>query len=72
MSVDSSNVSELCAYVHSFIEAMSISIIALILLYHLLGVALFVGVIIIAALIPAYVFFNQIGDKISKRRISIY
>ena len=66
MSVDSSKVAELCAYVHSFIEAISMSIIALILLYYLLGVAAFVGVIIIVAFIPVNFFLTKLMTRFQR------
>ncbi|AMD21014.1 HEL267Cp [Eremothecium sinecaudum] len=52
MSVDAFKVSEICAYLHSFVEAIVMAIIAMVLLYRLIGFAAIVGTLFMLIIMP--------------------
>lgn len=52
MAVDAFKVSEICAYLHAFVEAVVMALVAFVLLYHLLGFAAIVGAALIVAMMP--------------------
>ena len=52
MAVDAFKVSEICAYLHAFVEAVAMAFVAILLLYRLLGLAAIVGALLIVAMIP--------------------
>ncbi|GCF00367.1 Transporter of the ATP-binding cassette [Zygosaccharomyces mellis] len=52
MAVDAFKVSEICAYLHAFVEAVAMSCVAIVLLYRLLGLSAIVGAILIVAMMP--------------------
>ncbi|CCF60626.1 hypothetical protein KAFR_0L00190 [Kazachstania africana CBS 2517] len=52
MAVDSFKISEICAYLHLFIGAIVMVVVALTLLFKLIGYAAFVGVLVILIVLP--------------------
>ncbi|CDH08440.1 probable ATP-dependent bile acid permease [Zygosaccharomyces bailii ISA1307] len=52
MAVDAFKVSEICAYLHAFVEAVAMAFVAILLLNRLLGLAAIVGALLIVAMIP--------------------
>lgn len=52
MSVDAFKISELCAYLHYFLETAIMLTVSLILLYKVIGTAAFVGILITIIIIP--------------------
>ncbi|KAL6939809.1 hypothetical protein ACO0RG_003655 [Hanseniaspora osmophila] len=52
MSVDAFKVSEICAYLHGFVAAIVMTIVALVLLYRLIGMAAIVGAVLIVVMLP--------------------
>lgn len=63
MAVDAFKISDLCSYLHSFVEAFVMTIIALTLLYKLLGVSALVGAFVIIVFVPInFKFANILGD----------
>ncbi|QHS74704.1 bile acid-transporting ATPase YBT1 [Saccharomyces paradoxus] len=71
MAIDAFKVSEICGYLHSFLEAFVMTVVALALLYHLLGFAAIVGVLIIVAMLPLnYKLAKYIGD-LQKKNLAV-
>lgn len=71
MAIDAFKVSEICGYLHSFLEAFVMTVVALALLYRLLGFAAIVGVLIIVAMLPLnYKLAKYIGDLQKKTWLS--
>lgn len=52
MAVDAFKISEICAYLHSFVEAMVMTVIALTLLFKLIGLSAIVGTFVIIIMLP--------------------
>lgn len=52
MAVDAFKVSEICAYLHAFVEAVAMACVAIVLLYKLLGFAAIVGALLIVVMMP--------------------
>lgn len=71
MAVDSFKVSEICAYLHTFIEAIIMAIIAFVLLYRLLGYAAIVGIFITLILIPINFKLVTLMGKFQKKALGI-
>lgn len=71
MAIDAFKVSEICGYLHSFLEAFVMTVVALALLYRLLGFAAIVGVLIIVAMLPLnYKLAKYIGD-LQKKNLAV-
>ncbi|KAL3231384.1 ATP-dependent bile acid permease [Nakaseomyces bracarensis] len=63
MSVDALKVSELCAYLHFFLETFIMLTVALLLLYKVLGTASLLGIFLTLAVIPLnFQLYNYIGS----------
>ena len=63
MAVDSFKVAEICAYLHAFVEASVMVIVALVLLFKLLGFAAIVGSVLIILIMPInYKCATLLGD----------
>ena len=62
MSVDAFKVSEVCAYLYAFVESVTMTIVAMTLLYKLIGFASAIGATLILILSPInYKLMNYIG-----------
>lgn len=63
MSVDAFKVSEVCAYLYSFVEAVVMTVVALTLLYKLIGFASIIGAALILLLSPInFKLMNYLGE----------
>lgn len=71
MAVDAFKVSEICAYLHTFIEAMVMSVVAFSLLYKLLGYAAIVGILIVIGMIPINFKLVSLMGKYQKKALGI-
>lgn len=62
MSVDAFKVSEVCAYLYAFVESVTMTVVAMTLLYKLIGFASVIGATLILILSPInYKLMNYIG-----------
>lgn len=52
MAIDAFKISEICAYLHSFVEAIVMTVIALTLLYKLIGLSAIIGTLVIIVMLP--------------------
>lgn len=71
MAVDAFKVSEICAYLHTFVEAVFMTITALILLYKLLGWASLVGALLIVLLIPVNYKLTTLMGSYQKKSLKV-
>ena len=71
MAVDAFKVSEICAYLHSFVEAVIMTIIALTLLYRLLGWSALVGALMIICLLPLNFKLATLLGTMQKKALAI-
>lgn len=71
MAVDAFKVSEICAYLHSFVEAIIMTIIALILLYRLLGWSAIVGAFMILSMLPLNFKLASLLGQIQKSSLAV-
>ncbi|GMM56145.1 bile acid-transporting ATPase [Maudiozyma humilis] len=71
MAVDAFKISEICAYLHSFVEAIVMTIIALYLLYNLLGLSALVGAAVILAALPINFKLANLIGKLQKKNLEI-
>ncbi|KAH3901580.1 uncharacterized protein SCDLUD_001343 [Saccharomycodes ludwigii] len=63
MAVDAFKVSEVCAYLHSFVQALVMTVVALTLLYKLLGWSALIGASLMILLLPiTFRLANWLGD----------
>ncbi|CCK70379.1 bile acid-transporting ATPase YBT1 KNAG_0E01120 [Huiozyma naganishii CBS 8797] len=63
MAIDAYKISEICAYLHFFAEAIVMTVIALVLLYRLIGNAAILGTVIILVLLPVnFKLATLLGD----------
>ncbi|CAR30690.1 bile acid-transporting ATPase YBT1 [Lachancea thermotolerans CBS 6340] len=70
MAVDAFKVSEICAYLHSFVEALVMTIVALTLLYKLLGWSAIIGALLIVAILPLNFRLATLIGKLQKETLS--
>lgn len=70
MAVDAFKVSEICAYLHSFVEALVMTIVALTLLYKLLGWSAIVGVLLIIVILPLNFKLANLLGNLQKETLS--
>lgn len=71
MAIDAFKVSEICAYLHAFVEAVVMALIAFILLYYLLGPAAIVGSILIIAAMPLNFKLAIYVGELQKKSLSV-
>ncbi|CDO94121.1 unnamed protein product [Kluyveromyces dobzhanskii CBS 2104] len=71
MAVDAFKVSEICAYLHSFVEAIIMTIVALILLYQLLGWSALVGSLLIVCFLPLNFKLASLLGTLQKKSLAI-
>lgn len=71
MAVDAFKVSEICAYLHAFVEAAVMALVAIVLLYHLLGFAAILGAILIIVMMPLNFKLATLLGKLQKENLSI-
>lgn len=71
MAVDAFKVSEICAYLHAFVEAVVMALVAFVLLYHLLGFAAVLGAALIVALMPFNFKLATWLGKLQKENLSV-
>ncbi|EJS42817.1 ybt1p [Saccharomyces arboricola H-6] len=71
MAIDAFKVSEICGYLHSFLEAFVMTIVALALLYRLLGFAAIVGVLIIVAMLPLNYKLAKFIGELQKKNLAV-
>lgn len=71
MAIDSFKISEICAYLHSFVEATIMTVIALVLLYNLLGIAGFVGFGVILMVLPINFKLANLIGYLQKKNLGI-
>ncbi|SCU77356.1 LAME_0A00826g1_1 [Lachancea meyersii CBS 8951] len=71
MAVDAFKVSEICAYLHAFVEASIMTVVALVLLYNLLGWSALVGAGLIVALLPTSFKLTTLLGQYQKESLSI-
>lgn len=71
MAVDAFKVSEICAYLHAFIEATTMTIVALVLLYRLLGWSALVGAGLIICMLPLNFKLASLIGKLQKDTLAV-
>ena len=71
MAVDAFKISEICAYLHSFVEAIVMTIIALILLYNLIGISAIIGAVVILAVLPINFKLANLIGQLQKKNLEI-
>lgn len=71
MAVDAFKVSEVCAYLHAFVGATCMIIVAIVLLYKLLGWSAIVGAISIIALSPVSFYFAKMLGVYQKKMLEV-
>lgn len=71
MAVDAFKVSEICAYLHAFVEATIMTIVALTLLYKLLGWAAIIGAILIVCMLPLNFKLANLIGKLQKDNLGV-
>lgn len=71
MAVDAFKVSEICAYLHSFIEAIIMTIVALFLLYRLIGWSALVGSAMIICFLPLNFKLASLLGTLQKKSLAI-
>lgn len=71
MAVDAFKVSEICAYLHAFVEALVMALVAFILLYYLLGMAAIVGAVLIVAMMPFNFKLATLLGRFQKEGLSV-
>lgn len=71
MAVDAFKVSEICAYLHAFVEAIIMTVVALTLLYNLLGWSAMVGALLIICMLPLNFKLATLLGQLQKRSLSI-
>ncbi|SCU78640.1 LAFA_0A07668g1_1 [Lachancea sp. 'fantastica'] len=71
MSVDAFKVSEICAYLHAFVEASIMTVVALLLLYNLLGWSALVGAALIVALLPISFKLTTLLGQYQKESLAV-
>ncbi|KAG0663039.1 Transporter of the ATP-binding cassette (ABC) [Maudiozyma exigua] len=71
MAVDAFKISEICAYLHSFVEAIVMTIIALVLLYNLIGFSAIVGAVVILAVLPINFKLANLIGQLQKKNLEI-
>ncbi|SCV05082.1 LANO_0G18074g1_1 [Lachancea nothofagi CBS 11611] len=71
MAVDAFKVSEICAYLHGFVEASVMTVVALALLYNLLGWSALVGAALIVLLLPINFKITTLIGKLQKETLLI-
>ncbi|CCC69583.1 hypothetical protein NCAS_0C05930 [Naumovozyma castellii] len=69
MAVDAFKVSEICGYLHFFVEAVIMVFVAITLLYKLLGYAAFVGAALIIACLPLNLKLATFLGKLQKESL---
>ncbi|SCW00905.1 LAFE_0D00716g1_1 [Lachancea fermentati] len=70
MAVDAFKVSEICAYLHAFVEASVMTVIALVLLYRLLGWSALVGAVLIVIMLPLNFKLATLIGKMQKETLA--
>ncbi|CAB4255585.1 similar to Saccharomyces cerevisiae YHL035C VMR1 Vacuolar membrane protein involved in multiple drug resistance and metal sensitivity [Maudiozyma barnettii] len=71
MAVDAFKISEICAYLHSFVEAIVMTVIALVLLYNLIGVSAIIGAVVIVSALPINFKLANIIGELQKKNLQI-
>ncbi|QLQ77932.1 hypothetical protein HG537_0A01790 [Torulaspora globosa] len=71
MAVDAFKVSEICAYLHAFVEATVMALVAIVLLYHLLGIAAILGAVLIIVMMPFNFKLATLLGKLQKENLSV-
>ncbi|SCU89929.1 LADA_0F00628g1_1 [Lachancea dasiensis] len=71
MAVDAFKISEICAYLHAFVEASVMTVVALSLLYKLLGWSALVGAGLIVALLPISFKLTTLLGEYQKKTLAI-
>lgn len=71
MAVDAFKVSEICAYLHAFVEAVVMAIVAFALLYHLLGFAAIIGAAFILIMTPINFKLATWLGRLQKETLSV-
>ncbi|CCE65361.1 hypothetical protein TPHA_0K02310 [Tetrapisispora phaffii CBS 4417] len=70
MATDAIKVGELCNYLHSSIEALIMAVVAVILLYRILGTAAFIGTAVIIFFIPFNVFLTKLIARFQRETLT--
>lgn len=71
MAIDAFKVSEICAYLHAFVEAVVMAIIAFTLLYFLLGTAAMVGSLLIIVAMPLNFKLATYLGQVQKKGLAV-
>lgn len=71
MAIDAFKISEICGYLHSFVEAVVMTIIALTLLYRLIGFSAIIGTIVILIMVPINFKLAIIIGDLQKKTLAI-
>ncbi|CCD26193.1 putative ATP-binding cassette multidrug transporter VMR1 NDAI_0H00190 [Naumovozyma dairenensis CBS 421] len=71
MAVDAFKVSEICGYLHFFVEALLMVVVALALLYHLLGYAALVGGALVVAFLPLNLKLATLLGEYQKKSLAV-
>ncbi|SCU89344.1 LAMI_0D13234g1_1 [Lachancea mirantina] len=69
MAIDAFKVSEICAYLHAFVEATIMTIVAITLLYRLLGWSAIAGVLLVFAVLPINFKLATLLGKLQKETL---
>lgn len=71
MAVDAFKVSEICAYLHAFVEATVMALVAIVLLYHLLGIAAILGAVLIIVMMPFNFKLATLLGRLQKEGLAV-
>lgn len=71
MAIDAFKISEICAYLHAFVEVIIMAVVALTLLYQLLGFAAFIGALMIVVVFPINFKLTHWLGKLQKESLKV-
>ena len=71
MAIDAFKISEICGYLHSFVEAVVMTIIALTLLYNLIGFSAIIGTVVILIMVPINFKLATIIGILQKKTLAV-
>lgn len=71
MAIDAFKISEICAYLHAFVEVIIMTVVALTLLYRLLGFAAFIGTLMIVVVFPINFKLTHWLGKLQKESLKV-